>query len=158
MGECKALPIADLHYWGGWQWRHNIPRLQCWNEMDDIWDSVNEHLGLDMMDLIIFRTFNEFGVKNRSVFSSQNCTHDIKVSLPAPLSRQQKVEKLPNYDSYVHIMGDIMSQENPIPLCMSLNCGKCNSCSPGMVNGFWCLQTFHHEFGWILLIWVNSCQ
>jgi len=30
--------------------------------MEDIWDSVDEHLGLDMMDLIIFRTFNEFGV------------------------------------------------------------------------------------------------
>jgi len=24
-----------------------------------------------------------------------------------------------------------MSQENKIPLCTSLNCGKCNSCSPG---------------------------
>jgi len=32
--------------------------------MEDIWDSVNEHLGLDMMDLITFGTFNEFGIKN----------------------------------------------------------------------------------------------
>jgi len=36
--------------------------------MEDIWDSVDEHLGPDMMDPIIFGTFNEFGVKNRSVF------------------------------------------------------------------------------------------
>jgi len=50
--------------------------------MEDIWDSVDDHLSLDMMDLIVFGTFNEFRVKNRSVFSSQNCTHDIKVSLP----------------------------------------------------------------------------
>jgi len=100
--------------------------------MEDIWDLVNDHLGPDMMDPIIFGTFNEFRVKNRSVFPSQNCTHDAKVSLPAPFSsRLQKVEKLPNYDTYVHIMGDLMSQENKIPLCMSLNCGKCNSCLPG---------------------------
>jgi len=99
--------------------------------MEDIWDSVNDHLSLDMMDLIIFRTFNGFGVKNRSVFPSQNCTHDAKVSLPVlSLNRLQEVEILPNYDAYVHIMGDLMSQENKIPLCMSLNCGKCNSCSP----------------------------
>jgi len=99
--------------------------------IEDIWDSVNDHLGLDMMNPIIFRTFNEFGVKNRSVFPSQNCTHDAKVSLPAPSSnRLQEVEILPNYDAYVHIMGDLMSQENKISSCMSLNCGKCNSCSP----------------------------
>ena len=36
--------------------------------MEDIWDSVDEHLGPDMMDPIIFGTFNEFRVKNRSVF------------------------------------------------------------------------------------------
>jgi len=47
--------------------------------MEDIWDSVDEHLGPDMMDLIIFGTFNEFRVKNRSVFSLQNCLHDAKV-------------------------------------------------------------------------------
>jgi len=35
--------------------------------MEDIWDSVDKHLGPDMMDPIIFGTFNEFGVKNRSV-------------------------------------------------------------------------------------------
>jgi len=84
-----------------------------------------------MMDPIIFRTFNEFGVKNRSVFSPQNCSHDAKVSLPVPSSeRLQEVEILPNYDAYVHIMGDLMFQENKVPLCTSLNCGKCNSCSP----------------------------
>jgi len=98
--------------------------------MEDISDSVNDHLSPDMMDLIIFRTFNEFGVKNKSVFSSQNCTHDAKVSLPAPSSRQQEVEILQNYEAYVHIMRDLMSQENKISSCMSLNCGKCNSCSP----------------------------
>ena len=52
--------------------------------MEDILDSVDEHLSLDIMDPIIFGTFNEFRIKNRSVFSLQNCTHDIKVSLPAP--------------------------------------------------------------------------
>jgi len=36
--------------------------------MEDIWDSVNEHLGPDMMDPILFGTFNEQGLKNRSVF------------------------------------------------------------------------------------------
>jgi len=101
-------------------------------KMEDIWDLVDDHLGLDMMDLIIFGTFNEFGVKNRLVFSSQNCTHDIKVSLPVPFSdRLQEVEILPNYDTYVHIMGDLMSQKNKIPLYTSLNCGKCNSCLSG---------------------------
>jgi len=101
--------------------------------MEDIWDLVDDHLGLDMMDLIIFRTFNKFGIKNRSVFSPQNCTHDTKVSLPVPSKgrQQEVVEILPNYDAYVHIMGDIMSQDNKIPLCTSLNCGKCNNCSPG---------------------------
>jgi len=99
--------------------------------MEDIWDLVNKHLSPDMMDLIIFRTFNEFGVKNRSVFLPQNCTHDTKVSLPVPSTeRQQEVEILPNYDAYVHVMGDIMSQENKNPLCTSLNCGKCNSYLP----------------------------
>jgi len=44
--------------------------------------------------------------------------------------RQQEVKKLPNYDAYVYIMGDLMSQENKNPLCTSLNCRKCNSCSP----------------------------
>jgi len=29
--------------------------------MEDIWDSVDEQLGPDMMDPIIFRTFNDFG-------------------------------------------------------------------------------------------------
>jgi len=78
--------------------------------MEDIWDLVNEHLSPDMMDLIIFGTFNKFRVKNRSVFSPQNCTHDTKVSLPAPSTkRQQEVETLPNYDVYVHVMGDLMS-------------------------------------------------
>jgi len=101
--------------------------------MEDIWDLVNKHLSLDMIDPIIFRTFNEFRVKNRSVFLPQNCTHDTKVLLPAPYTERQQevVEILPNYDAYVHVMGDIMSQENKIPLCKSLNCGKCNSCSPG---------------------------
>jgi len=100
--------------------------------MEDIWDSVDKHLGLDMMDLILFRTFNEHGLKNRSVFSSQNCAHDTKVSLPAPSTKRlQKVEILPNYEAYVHIMRDHMSQENLNPLCTSLNCGKCNSCLPG---------------------------
>jgi len=100
--------------------------------MEDIWDSVNEHLGPDMMDPILFRTFNEHGLKNRSVFSSQNCAHDTKVSLPAPSTKRlQEVEILPNYEAYVHIMRDHMSQENLNPLCMSLNCGKCNSCLPG---------------------------
>jgi len=99
--------------------------------MEDIWDSVNEHLGPDMMDLIIFGTFNKFRVKNKSVFSPQNCKHDAKVSLPVPSTkRQQEVEILPNYEAYVHIMGDLMSQENKNPLCMSLNCGNCNSCLP----------------------------
>jgi len=71
------------------------------------------------------------GYKNRSVFPSQNCTHDAKVSLPAPsIERQWEVETLPNYDAYVHVMGDLMSQENKIPLYTSLNCGKCNSCLP----------------------------
>jgi len=75
--------------------------------MEDIWDSVDNHLGLDMMDLIIFGTFNKFGVKNRSVFSPQNCTHDTKVSLPAPSTERQQevVEILPNYDAYVHVDG-----------------------------------------------------
>jgi len=83
--------------------------------MEDIWDSVDEHLGPDMMDPILFGTFNEHGIKNRSVFSSQNCAHDTKVSLPAPsIERLQEVEKLPNYDAYVHIMRDHMSQENKI--------------------------------------------
>jgi len=100
--------------------------------MEDIWDLVDNHLSPDMMDLIIFRTFNEFRVKNRSVFPSQNCTHDAKVSLPAPsINRLQEVEILPNNDTYIHTMGDLMSQENKTPLCTSLNCGKCNSCSPG---------------------------
>ena len=52
--------------------------------MEDIWDLVDDHPGPDMMDLIISGTFNEFGVKNRSVFLPQNCTHDTKVSLPVP--------------------------------------------------------------------------
>jgi len=101
--------------------------------MEDIWDSVNEHLGLDMMDPIIFGTFNEFGIKNRSVFPTQNCKHDTKVSLPAPSKKRQQevVEILPNYEAYIHVMGDIMSQENKNPLCTSLNYGKCNSCLPG---------------------------
>jgi len=100
--------------------------------MEDTWDSVNEHLGLDMMDWISFSTFNEIGVKNWSVFSSQNCTHYINVSLPVPSEKGlQEVEMLPNYEAYVHIMGDLMSQENKNPLCTSLNCGKCNSCLPG---------------------------
>jgi len=100
--------------------------------MEDIWDSVDKHLGPDMMDPILFGTFNEHRLKNRSVFSSQNCLHDAKVSLPAPSTeRLQEVEKLPNYDAYVHIMRDHMSQENKNPLCTSLNCGKCNSCLPG---------------------------
>jgi len=97
---------------------------------EHIWDSVNEHLGPDMMDLITFGTFNEFRFTNQSVFPSQNCTHDTKVSLPAPSKvRQQKVEKLPNYEAYVHIMGGIMSLDHENPLCTSLKCGKCNSCS-----------------------------
>jgi len=100
--------------------------------MEDIWDLVDKHLGPDMMDPIIFRTFNEFGVKNRSVFSPQNCLHDAKVSLPAPSTeRLQEVEILPNYEAYVHIMRDHMSWENKNPLCTSLNCGKCNSYLPG---------------------------
>jgi len=102
--------------------------------MEDIWDLVNNHLSPDMMDPIIFRTFNEFRITNRSVFPTQNCTHDTKVSLPVPSKeRQQEVlEILPNYEAYayVHVMEDIMSQENKTPLCTSLNCGKCNSCSP----------------------------
>jgi len=99
--------------------------------MEDIWDLVDNHLSLDMMDLIIFRTFNEFGIKNRSVFSPQNCLHDAKVSLPVPSTKRlQEVEILPNYEAYVHIMRDHMSQENKTPLCTSLNCGKCNSCLP----------------------------
>jgi len=52
--------------------------------MEDIWDSVDKQLSPDMMDQFIFRTFNEVRVKNRSVFIPQNCTHEIKVSLPAP--------------------------------------------------------------------------
>jgi len=36
--------------------------------MEDIWDSVNKHLCLDMMDPIIFGTFNEFGVKKQVSF------------------------------------------------------------------------------------------
>jgi len=85
-----------------------------------------------MMDLIIFGTFDEFRVKNRSVFLPQNCMHDTKVSLPVPSKERQQevVEILPNYDAYVHIMGDIMSQDNKNTLCTSLNCGKCNSCLP----------------------------
>jgi len=59
--------------------------------MEDIWDSVDKHLSLDMMDLIIFGTFNEFGVKNRSVFSPQNCLHDAKVSLPVPSTERLQV-------------------------------------------------------------------
>jgi len=97
-----------------------------------IWDLVNEHLSLDMMDSITFGTFSEIGFTNQSVFPSQNCTHDTKVSLPVPSKeRQQEVEKLPNYEAYVHIMGDIMSLNNKNPLHTSLKCGKCNSCSPG---------------------------
>jgi len=81
--------------------------------------------------LITFRTFNEIGFTNWSVFPSQNCTHDTKVSLPAPFKeRQQEVDKLPNYETYVHVMGDLMSLDNKNPLCTSLNCGKCNSCLP----------------------------
>ena len=78
--------------------------------MEDIWDSVDDHLGLDMMDPIIFGTFNEFGVKNRSVFSPQNCLHDATVSLPVPSTKRlQEVKKLPNYDAYVHIMRPYVS-------------------------------------------------
>jgi len=100
--------------------------------MEDIWDSVDDHLSLDMMDPIIFGTFNEFGIKNRSVFSPQNCLHDAKVSLPEPSTKRlQEVEILPNYEAYVNIIRDHMSQENKTPLCTSLNCEKCNSCSPG---------------------------
>jgi len=99
--------------------------------MEDIWDLVDKHLSLDMMEPIIFGTFNKFRVKNRSVFSPQNCLHDAKVSLPAPSTeRLQEVEILPNYDAYVHIMRDHMSQENKNPLYTSLKCGKCNSCLP----------------------------
>jgi len=36
--------------------------------MEDIWDSVNEHLSLDMMDPIIFGIFNEFGGKKTGQF------------------------------------------------------------------------------------------
>jgi len=100
--------------------------------MEDIWDLVNEQLGLDMMDWITFGTFNKVGIKNQSVFSSQNCTHDINISLLVPSKKGlQEVEILPNYEAYIHVMGDIMSQENKNPLCTSLNYGKCNSCSPG---------------------------
>jgi len=79
--------------------------------IEDIWDSVDDHLSLDMMDLIIFGTINEFGVKNRSVFLPQSHTHNTKVPLPAPSTERQQevVEILPNYDTYVHVMGDIMS-------------------------------------------------
>jgi len=56
--------------------------VQMTNE--HIWDLVNEHLGLDIMDLIAFGTFNEIGFMSWSVFSSQNCTHDTKVSLLVP--------------------------------------------------------------------------
>ena len=84
--------------------------------MDNIWDSVDEQLGLDMMDWITVRTFNEIGITNQSVFQTQNCTHDINISLPVPSNgRQQEVEKLPNYNAYVHVMGDLMSQENKNP-------------------------------------------
>jgi len=38
--------------------------------MEDIWDSVNEQLGLDMMDQFIFGTFNEVGVKKQVSFHS----------------------------------------------------------------------------------------
>jgi len=63
--------------------------------MEDIWDLVDKHLGLDMMDWISFGTFNEIRVKNQSVFSPQNCTHDTKVSLPAPSKeRQQEVVEI----------------------------------------------------------------
>jgi len=34
-------------------------------------DSVNKHLSLDMMDLIVFRTFNEFGVQTGQFFISK---------------------------------------------------------------------------------------
>jgi len=99
---------------------------------EHIWDSVDKHLGLGMMDLITFGAFNEIGLTNWSVFPSQNCTHDTKVSLPAPSKvRQQEVEKLLNYDAYVHLMGDLMSLDNKNPVCTSLRCGRCHSCSPG---------------------------
>jgi len=68
-------------------------------------DLPDPEFHLDMMNPIIFGTFNEFGVRNRSIFSPQNCLHDAKVSLPAPsIERLQEVEKLPNYDAYVHII------------------------------------------------------
>jgi len=73
--------------------------------MEDIWDSVNEQLSLDMMDWISFGTFNEVGVKNWSVFFPQNCTHDINTSLPVPSKlKLQEVEELPNYEAYVHVV------------------------------------------------------
>jgi len=43
--------------------------------IEDIWDSVDEHLSLDMMDPIIFGTFNEFRVKKQvSFFTTELCT------------------------------------------------------------------------------------
>ena len=128
--------------------------------MEDIWDLVNKHLGPDMMDWISFGTFNEIRVKNRSVFAPQNCTHDAKVTLPVPSEKRQQevVEILPNYEAYVHVMGDIMSQENKNPLCTSLNCGKCNSCLPGTP---WLMDSDtskHSPWIWMnFLIWVNPC-
>jgi len=74
--------------------RHNIPRLQHQNDNERHLDLVDKQLSPDMMDQIVFRTFNEVRVKNRSVFLPQNCTHDFNISLPVPSKiRQQKIEK-----------------------------------------------------------------
>jgi len=53
--------------------------------MEDIWDSVDEHLGLDMMDPIIFRTFNEFGVKTGQFFHHRTAYMMLKSHYQCPL-------------------------------------------------------------------------
>ena len=54
----------------------------------------------------------------------------VNMSARFSLPGMQEVEILPNYEAYVHIMKDPMSQENEISSCTSMNCGKCNSHSP----------------------------
>ena len=63
--------------------------------MEDIWDSVNEHLGLDMMDPIIFRTFNEFRVKTGQFFHHRTAYMMLKFHYQCPLLKGCR--RLKNY-------------------------------------------------------------
>jgi len=60
--------------------------------MEDIWDLVDNHLGLDMMDLIVFGTFNKFGVQKRSVFHLRTATMTLKFHYQRPILGSRRLK------------------------------------------------------------------